>query len=301
MSGDTRLSVIVAAADCRATVIDSIAAIMSDCGPAAEVLLVDASRDGTAETAAAAFPVLRVLTAPAGTLVPVLWAIGIEASAGAAVALTTAHCIVRRGWSQALLRELAAGAAGAGGSFELDPAANATDRAVFLLRYSAFLCGGAPRVVADIAADNGAYARTALERHAEAWRDGFWEVEFHRRLVAADGELRFVPDACVAFRAGAVLRAYMRQRFEHGRHFGAWRAGRERRPAALRVLAAPLVPAVLLARIGRRALDGGAGTTFLRALPRLAVLAGAWAAGEAVGAAVGLGRASRSTAAGTAG
>lgn len=290
MTGRPRLSVVVAAVDCRTTVVDAVASIVSDCGSDAEVLLVDASSDGTAEVADAAFPGLRILSAPAGTLVPVLWSMGITASGGAAVALTTAHCIVRPGWSQALLRELGAGAAGAGGCFALDPAANATDGAVFLLRYSAFLCGGARRVVTDIAADNGAYTRTALERHAAAWRDGFWEVEFHRRLDTADGELRFVPDACVGFRASAGLSAYMRQRFEHGRHFGAWRAGRERRPAALRALAAPLVPAVLITRIGRRALHGGAGAIFARALPRLALLAGAWAAGEAVGALFGPGR-----------
>jgi hypothetical protein len=56
-------------------------------------------------------------------------------------------------------------------------------------------------------------------------------------------------------------------------------------PRAKLVLASPLVPLILVARIGRRAMRvPQKRSRFVFALPRLTALAIAWAAGEAAGA-----------------
>jgi hypothetical protein len=80
----------------------------------------------------------------------------------------------------------------------------------------------------------------------------------------------------------------IRQRLTHARHFGAWRAKRAARPAWLTVVLAPAVPAVLIARIVRRAWTVRRDRArLLIALPALGVLACAWALGEVIGAVVG--------------
>lgn len=284
---DLDLTVIVASVDCRRSIIAAVQSVLRSCsGMAAEVIVVDASVDSTGEIAKAAFPQIELLCEPAGTLVPELWARGIAEARGKVVALTIGQCVVGDGWAAELLSEIRDGAAGVGGAFQLDKRARATDRAIFLLRYSAFLAALTPaaREVRDIAGDNAAYRRDLLEAHAESWRHGFWEIDFHRRLNPKDGPLRLVPGAIATFRAHARLRSYCRQRLDHGRHFGAWRVTEAGEHALRIIAAAPLVPFVLLSRIGRRALRGAATFTFLTALPLLFMLAVAWAVGELLGA-----------------
>lgn len=286
--GEHRLSIVVACADDVQTLDQSLGSIVASCeGLDADVLVVGALSPATAAMVQQAFPAIRLVDAPSGSLAPELWARGIVSSAGRYVALTIGQCIASPGWARTLVRELDAGAAGAGGAFQLAPGASATDRALFLLRYSAFLSGpsDAPRRVADVAGDNAIYRRELLEAHAASWRDGFWELDFHRRLSPSDGELRFVPSAVVGFRPHARLATYLAQRLEHGRHFGRWRVGEQGQAAWRVVAAAPLVPFVLLARIGRRVWSHRAfRRSFAAATPHLLLLAGAWAAGEALGA-----------------
>lgn len=81
------------------------------------------------------------------------------------------------------------------------------------------------------------------------------------------------------------FRTLLRERFAHAKEFGASRVSRHGARRSLLLLAAPVVPLVLLARIGRRAwrirdLRG----RLLRALPAIGLLSAAWAAGEAAGA-----------------
>jgi hypothetical protein len=288
-----RLSVVIATVDCATTIRSSLNAIIASCRSfRTQVIVVDASTDGTRDLLASEFPQVRLLTATEGTLVPYLWAQGIRVCTGDIVAFSTGHCAPVAGWATALLNGFEDGVAGVGGAFDLKPGAGATDGAVFLLRYSAFMGAvRAPEASSDIAADNAAYRRELLEEYADTWDGGFWEVEFHRELDSPDRTLRFVPDALVIFDPDATLGAYVKQRFEHGRHFGRWRAGRNGESVWRIVSLAPLVPAVLLLRIWRRARAAGRIRTFLFALPQLATLTAAWAAGELVGA---LGKTSRS-------
>jgi hypothetical protein len=97
-----------------------------------------------------------------------------------------------------------------------------------------------------------------------------------------------VPAATAGFGPSYPFGTIARHRFEHGRHFGAWRT-REGGESTLRVAApAPLVPFALLARAGRRALRlPGHRRSFLGASPWFLALATAWAAGEAAGALAG--------------
>ncbi len=192
-----------------------------------------------------------------------------------------------------MIDALDAGATGAGGPLVIAPGARPLDWAVFYLRYSAFMpetIGSGP-VDGEIAGDNAAYRREALDRHADSFADGFWEVDFHRQIRREGGWLVAVPAATAAFGRSFPLRTIAAHRFAHGRQFGAGRVRGGIRAAWQIVLAAPAVPVVLAARAARRVARTTTGRwRFIVALPWFLLLAGAWASGEAWGALRGSGQ-----------
>lgn len=287
-SATPALTVVVACIDARRTVAACLASIARACqGIDAEVIVVDASSDGTAEVVRAEAAHGRLLERPVGALTPSLWAAGLAQARGRAVTFTIGQCQVGPGWARALLGGLETGATGAGGAIELADDSTLVDWALFYLRYSAFLGVGHRDVepAIEIPGDNAAYRRDALQRHASSFADGFWEVDFHRRIRAEGAHLVFVPGAEARLGPSAPLLSLARQRFSHGRHSGSWRVATGVRAGWQVIAAAPLVPFLLALRIARRVLSRRADRMrFLASLPALMLLAGAWAAGEAWGA-----------------
>ena len=229
---------------------------------------------------------LRTIVAPSSSLTPELWGLGLQASDRDIVAFSINQCIVADGWARAVLDGMVHGDAGVGGTLDLDANISRTGRAIYFLRYSAFLGvrERARREVRDIAGDNAAYHRAVLARYGP-YDHGFWEIEAHHHLRADGGTLALVAGMEASFSGAPNLLPFMRQRFAHGRHFGRWRSGVGGRPAWKIVVGAPLVPFVLLLRTARRLSRRPGSTVALIgcAVPFL-LLAAAWAAGEAAGA-----------------
>ena len=278
------LSVIVGSLDAAGTIRECLSALQAACeGIDAEILVADASSDESARLARATLPQARVLSAPAGTLVPALWGAGLREARGRVVAFTIAQCVVERGWARALLDGISAGAAGVVGRLGVRRDATATARATFYLRYSAWL--SAPDGPAhEIAGDNAAYDRESLLSVRESSGTPFWEVEAHARLRAAGRTLAIHPGATAWFNDDSALATMAARRFAHGRHSGSFRVRNGIRTRWQMVLGAPLVPFVLLVRVGRRvARARGHMVGFVSSLGAFFVLATAWAAGEAIG------------------
>ena len=283
------VSVIIASVESARSIercIESVRAALE--GKSSEVIVVDASRDTSADIAERHFghAVVVIRCAP-GTLTPELWAIGIRRSTGRVIALTTGHFEVGRAWLENLESALRAGHTGAAGRLDLADATSVTDWAVFYLRYSEFLQEPKEvwRGVPGIPADNAAYDGEAIRQFVMNSDDGFWEVEFHRQLHAAGGSLAVVPGATARYARSFPFPTIARHRFHHGRHAGAWRVSRSLRSPVMIVAGTPLVPFALALRAWRRVrpMLQHRGR-FLRALPAFLVLAGCWAVGEAVGA-----------------
>jgi hypothetical protein len=255
-------------------------------GKSTEVIVVDASRDSTSQVIRTEFPEIKLVTMPPGTLAPDLWSRGLAESNARAVAFTTAHFVVPSAWIADLYSALDTGVAGAGGAFSLDEGASVLDRAIYYLRYSAFLPGahGASGAVNEIAADNSMYHRDALDLHSAVLADGLWEVELHHHLRAEGAKLTMVPRATIAFAKSFPASVISRHRFAHGKHFGRWRVNTGASATRI-VLLAPLVPFALLARASRR-VRAAEGDSFRLAscFPVFLWLAACWAAGEAAGA-----------------
>ncbi|MFL5620536.1 MAG: glycosyltransferase [Gemmatimonadaceae bacterium] len=289
MNSDTtltrrELSVIVGSLDAAGTIRDCLSALRAACeGIDAEILVADASADESARLAREALPAARVLSLPAGTLVPVLWGAGLREARGRVVAFTIAQCVVDRGWARALLDGIRGGAAGVGGRIGVRQDTSATGRATFYLRYSAWLSvPDGPAV--EIAGDNAAYDHESL-RAVGDWGGGpFWEVEAHARFRATGRTLVIHPGATAWFTDDTALRTMAARRFAHGRHSGSFRVRNGVRTRWQMVLGAPLVPFVLLVRVARRvARAPGHMQGFVSSVGAFLVLATAWAAGEAIG------------------
>lgn len=234
------------------------------------------------------FPRTGWLELPESLLIPELWAAGIAATHGDVVVTTTTHFRPAPDWIESIRRAHAENVAPAiGGPIDPPETASALAWAVYLLRYSAYPAGaGGVRPVVDLAGDNAAYKRRAIEEHPQAVREGFWERELHRALVAEGSSLLFDPRIRVRQQACFDFSTFFRQRYRHGRQFG--RARLRGRPAALGLLAAPLaallVPGLLLGRTARQALATRRPVMrLLCAVPALAAFGSAWGVGEACG------------------
>lgn len=256
-------------------------------GVSVELIVVAAGVPPEEAAVEATFPGARIESCPLGTLTPVLWGAGFCLARGRIVAFTTDQLRVASTWARALLSALASGATGAGGPIELGPGADAATAAAYFVRFSGFSprIWPAPRRARDIPGDNAAYPREAILRHADLLERGFWEVEFHRRFEAEGGILQMEPGARATLIGPVPFAAMVTHRYRHAREFGSSRVKLHGERRIKLMLFGPLVPFVLMARMAGRVLPAsGERRLFLKALPWLALLSTAWAAGEAAGA-----------------
>lgn len=280
-----QLSVVVGSVESENSISRCLDALVRSCaGIDAEIFVVDAGGGAVVEAAARSHPGVVFFPMPAHTLTPTLWSEGLAASSGHVVAFTTGHCFVTNRWASSLLKAAGDGAVAAGGPILLATDASTLDAAIFFLRYSAYMNVGVDRDVSDIAGDNTAYVKARIPDGSWSREHGFWEHDVNRAIRNDGGTLRWTSAAVAEFGSSFSLSSICRHRFAHGRLFGAARVGRGESPARI-VLASPLVPFVIAARAGRRAMTmSGYRTRFLAALPLMLLVAYCWALGEARGA-----------------
>ncbi|MGH7593233.1 MAG: hypothetical protein ACRELE_05215, partial [Gemmatimonadales bacterium] len=230
---------------------------------------------------------LREVSVDDVTLVPVRWGVGVVAARAPVFGCLTTEFTVHADWATASLAALAGGAAGAAGAIELAPNTGMTAAAVYLVRFGAYLprIGGTLRSTEQIPGDTAAYRRRDVVAFPDLLATGFWEIEFHTRFLAQGRHLLAIPKALAVFRSTRSLSASLVLRFRHGTEFGAVRVVQKHHGRWRLMLAAPIVPSVLLARIVRRAAGApGGGRLLVRSLPVVVLLCAAWATGEACGA-----------------
>lgn len=220
----------------------------------------------------------------ASVLVPRLWSRGIERSRGDVVALTLCSMTPEPGWRRAISDEMREGVAAVGGAIEPDSRMRPLDWAIHLCRYFGYLLPFEERDAEDVAGDNAAYRREAIEAARDVWADGFWETEVDARLRAGGWRLRLTPRMVARQGASVSFLSFCRNRLRHG-----FRSGRERAQKfslAGRLARAVLWPAaagVMLRRVGRHAVSRGRAEGFRRGMPHLVVFLALWTAAEAAG------------------
>lgn len=220
-------------------------------------------------------------------LVPQLWGLGIARATSSYVAITNDSCIAPPGWVERAIRLIGEHPemSGIGGPIGAPRLGGGRDLAAYLVRYHGYL-DAEEGVQDEIPGDNAIYRRADLEW---AWLEpekGFWETLVHRQLKQGERQLYYSRDLAIDFESSGRAAAFTRQRFLHGRKFG---ATRELPSMARRMLAAMgaalVLPLLLLLRIWRlhRRYMPGETWRFLAALPWLALFLVSWSWGEASG------------------
>jgi hypothetical protein len=220
-----------------------------------------------------------------GALVPELWTAGIQAGGGQRVGLLSASVVPADDWTDYLAKLVPDGPAAYGGPIEPpDQPRSIADWVVLFCRYSNHLL---PTAVPppDVAADNASYDRASIESVADSWSDGFWEPFVHRALRAIGEQVVMGSEPVVRVAPGQSVRTLARQRLAHGRHHARRQSeGMTRGRTLLRVVAAPLVPIVLVLRSGRAVMKRRRlRLRFAQSAPLLWWVHSWWAVGEARG------------------
>jgi hypothetical protein len=252
----------------------------------AELIVVDRCGAPTRERIAREHPWAVVLAPELGhrPSVPELRQAGAAAARGAVVAVLEEHCVAPPHWVDTILREFQAGDAAIGGPILDSGFERLRDWVVYFSEYHNFLPPWPSGERFLLNGANIAYDRQGLLRHRDVLGAGYWEVVLHP-LLAREGRFRAVPEMGVRHTGPFDYGYYLRQRYLLSRAWGGTQ--RERAGPAARaahVVAAPLFPLFLLARIARRVLASrGLAGRFARSLPLLVPALVAYTWGETLG------------------
>jgi hypothetical protein len=210
---------------------------------------------------------------------------GLAAARGEIVALIEDHGRPDSRWCANVVKAYRDGYWGVGGAIE-----NAVDRP---LNWAVYFCdfgmyqnpvGAGP--TAMISDANASYRREALEAIRPVWERSFNQVAVNRAILERGGRLGIFPDIVVRqHREGLTFGEALAERFIWGRSFAAarcaWIGPGER---ILRAALAPLLPAVLVARMAANVLrKGRLRKKFAAALPLILILEASWSLGELAG------------------
>ena len=282
------ISVVVGSKNAGQTIEHCLRALHAQIGGlTAQIILVDGSTDGTAELISQRFPEVQLIRADPKLLTPHLWALGIKNAKAPIVALTISQCIPSDDWISRILLVAAAqeSCAAFGGPIEGPSHGSMKDWAVYFSRYSAFMPPVQPQSVIDLAGDNAAYRRVALNGFESEMASGFWENLVHHHLLVEGWKLYLSPDIRAQLGPVANVWSFCRERFRHGRYYGSTRPRASGLMRALRALTAPALMPFLLLRIGLRVTRQRRDwlANYLFSMPWSVVFLSFWSLGEMSG------------------
>lgn len=286
IESNLKLSIVIASHNASQSVGACLAALENQLNESEfEIIVVDNSRDASAEIVTRDFPRCRLVQAAKDKLIPELWGIGILQSVGEIVALTTSHFVPANNWIAEILKAHNSDEAGIGGAIENEQQAGIISWAVYFCRYSAYMLPFIKTEVNDFAADNASYKRRDLQRVEEMIGDGFWETFVHREMRRMGMTLALEPSIIVTHQHSFTFAEFINQRFWHGRQFGSSRAGNlSILNRLMLIVLSPLIPLIYLYRISRRVLARKRNLNqYFLSLPILTLFLISWATGELSG------------------
>jgi hypothetical protein len=157
------------------------------------------------------------------------------------------------------------------------------DWVVYFCEYNNYLPPWQEGGAHDLGSANIAYSRAVLLKYRDLLGAGYWEAGLHPRLMADGVKFHAVPAMVVRHRGPFHYGYYLRQRYWFSRAFAAARQLPLSRRAAY-VLAAPVVPFLLWARMARRVSEKHCHVDkFVQSLPLMIPALMVYVAGECVG------------------
>lgn len=253
---------------------------------AAEVIVADATGAAAAEP-----PEVVWMSFPTGTSTPDLWGAALERARGGILAVLDGATVPGEGWAEAVMASVTRERPIIGGAVEPLLEGTYADWTAYFTEYAQFMRPLARGVASELPGNNIAFRRDMLGIGPEYNSPSFWKTYWCGRLAEAGIRLHADPAVVVWNAKRYRLGAFLRRRYRHGRCFGGMRVrGASWQVRAVRVLAAPLVPIVLLGRVVRNVWPKGKHRMrLLFALPGVLLSTIAWAIGEGIGSLAGPG------------
>ena len=291
------LSIIVTAQEARHTIVPCINSLLSQAASDdLQIIIVDGSRDGTAELAARQFPGLQLLQQSPPCSLPHLLGLGIKAAQGDIIAVTEAHCVFPPGWFRAVVtahRRYPGPVIG--GAVEPGPELGWSDWALYFADYGRFMQPLTPGPASEMPGENVSFKRAALEKAqsegSDFVRDGFWKTFFCNMLRQTGHSLLAAPEVVVFYNRRLTARQIVNRRLTHGRCYGGRRARQVSLPRrTLIALGGWLLPPLLAVRLWSNVWPKGRyRREFILSLPISLAAIIAWSAGEWWGNLLGIG------------
>lgn len=260
----------------------------------AEVIVVTPRPEDYTARIKSKFPWVRIVSDPEITKIPALRRRGVEEATGDYVAIIEEHCSAAPDWLKQTLAAFERGNYAAVGGAITDYGYDRTrDWVVYFIEYNGALPPVAAGETDNLNDANIAYPRKLLLEHIDLLDDGYWPMTLHPTLLANGHKLLSVPEMVVYHRGPFDFFYYLHQRFLFSRAFAGVRAQNQspvRRLAYL--VAAPVIPFMLLGRIGRTVINKQCRVgEFVRSLPLTVPAVTVLVAGEWVGCLLGPGNA----------
>lgn len=231
------------------------------------------------------FPSLTVLTRE-GCETPIeLTTMALHKARGERIVLTEDSCVAAPHWLATITAVPSEGRAAVGGVVEATEGISAAMWAFCYVDFFRYMSPVADGEAPTLSVCNVAYRAEHLRAVEGIWRDGFHETEIHGALRERFGPLWLCPRAEVRVRRDVTYGDAIYERYAFGRLFGATRIAQS--PTQRRIYyaaVAPALPFLLMARMaGKAKSDGTLMKQFLRALPTILLMVGAWSWGEWLG------------------
>jgi hypothetical protein len=257
----------------------------------AEVIVVTSQDESYMRRLAGAFPWVRVVNTSEKE-VPALRRRGVEEAKSEWVAIIEEHCAARGDWLHRAVAALSNGRySAAGGPIVDDNYDTLRDWVVYFCEYNSAMPPAPRGETRDLNDANIAYPRSVLMEHRELLDQGYWPMTLHGHLLAKGHRFVSVPDMVVYHRGPFQFAYYLGQRYLFSRAYTGVRA--QRKAALWRLtylIAAPLIPFMLLARMARNVFSKGCRSRqFILALPLTITALVVLVAGEWVGCLLGPG------------
>jgi glycosyltransferase involved in cell wall biosynthesis len=262
--------------------LDSVRQQAAECK--AEVMVVACGDAEYAGRLSRKYPWVRVIHRSERETIPELRRRGVEQASGEIVAVIEEHCLAAPDWLKQAIAAFAGGEYGVVGGPVVDHAyKRLRDWVVYFCEYNNYLPPWGPGEWHDLGSANIGYSRALLMKYHDLLTAGYWEAVLHPKLLADGVKFRAAPEMVVHHRGPFDYGYYLQQRYWFSRAF----AGARQLPASRKlayIVASPLIPFLLLARIGqrvwRRQCQVG---KFAQAIPLIVPALLVYVAGEFVG------------------
>lgn len=259
--------------------------------PRVEAIVVEATGAAARELVRQRFPEVLLIERDGPVSVPELRAAGIAAASSQRVAVIEDHVFVRPGWAAALVAAHDAGADVAGGGVENLTTDRLRDWAAFFCEYAGAMAPLPNGEVDALPGMNVSYSRGAIEAMAPLLDEQRWETWIHPHLRRAGMRFVAAPGATVDHAKGFGVREFAGQRWYYSRAHAGERNAQLGPRRWLYAAGSPLLLPLLYVRLARAVIGKRRHLgRFAAATPLVLVYLAVWAAGEAVGYALGGGQ-----------